>query len=173
MTENYKFAHADPWWTDEFKHLEYKRYPSNNPVEDNEWREAGFGKLEFVSASFTMADLEANMPEFANPFLNLVDWDHISLKFYMMMPFEGLPPHRDSYVGYKKHYGIEELSRIRRCVVFLENWKSGHYFDVENVGFVNWRAGDYVLLNHRALHYAVNIGSEPRYTLQITGVAKQ
>lgn len=172
MTKNYEFCHIDPWWADEFKKLDYKRYPSNNPDEDKRWRDAGFEKLEFISGSCTMADLKSDMPDFAQPFLKLLDWDNISLKFYMMLPFEGLPPHRDSYVGYKKHYGVEDVSKVWRCVVFLENWKSGHYFDVENFGFVNWRAGDYVLLNHTALHYAVNMGNEPRYTLQITGTTK-
>jgi hypothetical protein len=53
--------------------------------------------------------------------------------------------------------------------VFLEDWKSGHYFEGNDVAKVNWRAGDVVEWQYDASHMAANLGLEPRYTLQITG----
>ena len=54
--------------------------------------------------------------------------------------------------------------------MFLENWKSGHYFEVDGFPVFNWKAGDYCMWTHSVPHFAANIGIEDRYTLQITGV---
>jgi hypothetical protein len=61
-------------------------------------------------------------------------------------------------------------SEVYRAIVFLEDWQSGHYFEIDNIGVVNWCAGDYYLWNGDAPHAASNIGIDPRYTLQITGI---
>ena len=46
----------------------------------------------------------------------------------------------------------------------------GHYFEIDNQAFTGWEKGDYVMWREDAPHAASNIGIEPRYTLQITGV---
>jgi hypothetical protein len=61
------------------------------------------------------------------------------------------------------------LENVRRVLVLLEDWKSGHYLEVDQIGIINWSAGDYVIWNYDCQHAASNIGIEDRYTLQITG----
>jgi hypothetical protein len=51
----------------------------------------------------------------------------------------------------------------------LEDWKPGHYLEIDGVGVVNWVAGDYFMWESNVPHAAANIGIEDRYTLQITG----
>ena len=58
---------------------------------------------------------------------------------------------------------------IRRALVLLEDWQSGHYLEAIGIPFVNWSAGQVVEWIYDAPHMAANIGLEPRYTLQITG----
>jgi ectoine hydroxylase-related dioxygenase (phytanoyl-CoA dioxygenase family) len=65
-----------------------------------------------------------------------------------------------------------EPSQVWRCIIFLEGWKSGHYFEINGAAHMNWRAGDYVLWNNDVPHFAGNFGLEPRYTMQITGTQK-
>ena len=57
----------------------------------------------------------------------------------------------------------------RRVLLFLEDWKPGHYFEMNSIGYTDWNAGDYVEWDCTVPHAASNIGIEPRYTLQITG----
>jgi hypothetical protein len=54
----------------------------------------------------------------------------------------------------------------------MEDWKSGHYMEVDGNPIVNWNRGDYVMWNYDVPHYAGNFGIEPRYTMQITGTTK-
>ena len=65
-------------------------------------------------------------------------------------------------------YGYDPLD-IVRATVMLEDWKPGHYLEVNSVPYVNWRAGDTVEWVYDTPHMAANIGLEDRYTLQITG----
>jgi hypothetical protein len=53
--------------------------------------------------------------------------------------------------------------------VLLEDWKPGHYLEVDGVPYVNWKAGQTSEWVYDAPHMAANIGLEDRYTLQITG----
>ena len=50
--------------------------------------------------------------------------------------------------------------------------KPGHYFEYDSRGLVNWKKGDYVMYSTDTPHAASNIGIEPRYTLQVTGILK-
>jgi hypothetical protein len=58
---------------------------------------------------------------------------------------------------------------IRRAVVLLEDWKSGHYFEGLGTPLTQWKAGQVIEWTYDTPHLAANIGFEPRYTLQITG----
>jgi hypothetical protein len=53
--------------------------------------------------------------------------------------------------------------------VFLEDWKPGHYFEGMDNPVTGWLAGDVVEWGYDAPHMAANLGTAPRYTLQITG----
>ena len=53
--------------------------------------------------------------------------------------------------------------------MLLEDWKSGHYLEVNSRPVVDWPAGQVVEWVYDTPHSAANIGLEDRYTLQITG----
>ena len=81
-----------------------------------------------------------------------------------------LPEHVDTYERYINLFNLKgKEDTIRRAVVFLEDWKPGHYFEIDSTAVVNYKAGEYVLWSPEVPHSASNIGVEPRYTLQITG----
>jgi hypothetical protein len=54
-------------------------------------------------------------------------------------------------------------------VVFLEQWQSGHYFEGGDEVVTGWEAGDVVEWEYDLEHIAANLGTAPRYTLQING----
>jgi hypothetical protein len=85
-----------------------------------------------------------------------------------MVTNEIIPVHGDNYKLYREIFNCK-LNDINRIIIFLEDWKSGHYFELDGEPFVNWKAGDYFIWNGDLEHMAANIGIEDRYTLQITG----
>jgi hypothetical protein len=88
----------------------------------------------------------------------------------LFKPGEVGPLHTDVYPYYTDLYQCED-AELFRVIVFLEDWKNGHYFELENNGITNYVAGDWIgwnLLN--TPHLVANLGTENRYTLQLTGV---
>lgn len=169
---NYKFGHTDPWWDESFKKLDFKYLPIKNTFDEDRWRQQGYTGITLNGMIVNMQTLEKNMPDYAVPFLTMFDWKNVSLSYYCQQTLNMFPLHFDSYLTYRKLYNIDDSSKIWRCIVFLEDWKSGHYFEIDGRGFINWKCGDYVVWNNDTPHFAANIGTEPRYTMQITGVEK-
>ena len=81
-----------------------------------------------------------------------------------------MPVHNDLYKRYIEVFNLQgQEHRIRRAIVLLEDWHSGHYLEVAGHPYVNWKAGHTVEWVYDTPHMAANIGLEDRYTLQITG----
>jgi len=81
-----------------------------------------------------------------------------------------LPEHVDTYERYIELFDLKgKEDTIRRAVLFLEDWQSGHYLEIEGQAIPHWSKGDYVAWTTNTPHMAANIGITPRYTLQITG----
>jgi hypothetical protein len=81
-----------------------------------------------------------------------------------------LPMHSDLYLKYIDLFNLQgQEHTIRRAIVFLEDWQSGHYSEFIGVAFTGWRAGQLVEWSYDTPHMAANLGPTPRYTLQITG----
>jgi hypothetical protein len=162
----YKTGHIKPWWNDNFKDLPYEYYPIKNTWDEERWIKEGYKGVTLNGALYAMPN---PMPDYAELFLNLFDWKNVGIGFFRMNTLEMFPIHQDHYVSYQQKFNITDPLTVWRCIVFLEDWKSGHYMEVDNTPIVNWKRGDYVMWNYNVPHYAGNFGTEPRYTMQITG----
>jgi len=169
----YKFGHVTPWWDDSFKKLNYEYLPIKNSFDEERWRQQGYVNVVLNGETVNMKKLMTDMPEYAKPFLTMFDWEHVGLAYYRQNTLNLFPSHYDSYISYRKMWNIEDPARVWRCVVFLEDWKSGHYFEIDGVAHLNWHKGDYCAWNNDTPHFAANIGTEPRYTMQITGCTRK
>ena len=162
-------GHVTPWWDNSFKKLNFINYPLSNVEDIQKWLDEGYGGFTFGGAVFNM---KQQLPDYSQPFFKLFDWEHVGISYFRLNTMHAVPMHQDGYPGFIERNRVITLSRIRKCIVFLEDWKSGHYLEVEGTPFVKWSAGDYVIWKYDAEHYAANIGQDPRYTMQITGLGK-
>ena len=85
-----------------------------------------------------------------------------------MPPGTIMPEHRDTYPRYKSLHNLDKLENICRILIFLNDWESGHYFEVDTKPVVNWTKGEYIMWRGDTPHIAANVGSTNRYTMQIT-----
>jgi len=157
------------FWDDEFKSLAYVNEPFNDDTNLRLWTEAGFAN------KFTgdMCDMRGAQPRWNQQFINIFEqlgWQDIGTSYYRMMPGTILPTHSDLYKKYIDIFKLQgQEQTIRRAVVFLEDWRPGHYAEYNDQPFVNWSAGWTIEWQYNAPHMAANMGLTPRYTLQITG----
>lgn len=167
--------HNDSWgqacftdvWSDDYRDLSYINEPFNDVITEKIWRDRGFDQQRFTGDLYDMRSPE---PSWMTYFRQWLPMQHFGWSLYRMTPGTVLPEHGDTYRRFREIYGVRDLDRIRRYVIFLDNWKSGHYLEVNDVPIVGWSKGSAVFWHGAVPHIAANIGREDRYTLQITGV---
>jgi hypothetical protein len=164
-------GHIDPFWDNEYLHLTYVHEPFNNSVDLQRWRKEGYVHPD---SHFTglLCDMRRPQPSWNN---KLISWfestfnvTDVGTSYYKMGTGVILPLHGDTYKKYRELFGCK-LDRIIRALVMPEDWKSGHYLEIDGVAFTNWKAGDYFWWRGDVVHLAANIGLAKRYTIQLTG----
>jgi len=161
--------HIEQFWDDEFKQLNYINETFNDTVNLTTWLALGYAN-QFTG---DMCDMRSPQPSWNHQFVDMFKkkgWKDVGTSYYRMGTGTILPTHGDLYVKYIELFKLQgQQHRIHRAIVFLENWKSGHYFEGNGVPVTEWQAGDVVEWTYDTLHLAANMGIDPRYTLQITG----
>jgi hypothetical protein len=168
-TQGYKRYRIDPFWNDEYKRLTYIQEQFNDAAKLAEWAEIGYQNV----ATGYMCDMRSPQPSWNDSFVKLFTakrWKNIGTSYYRMDAGAILPMHQDLYKKYVQLFDLQgQEQHIRRAIVFLEDWSSGHYLEIAHDVIIHWRAGDVVEWAYDTPHMAANIGMIPRYTLQITG----
>lgn len=170
MTDNAIIKYnLEVFWDDEFKQLEYIQEPFNDPQSVNHWINQGY-QSKITGA---LADMRGRQPSWNNQFIQHFEslgWKDIGTAYYRMSTGTVMPNHSDLYKKYVEVFNLQgQEHTICRAIVMLEDWKSGHYLELQGVPIVNWKAGTVVEWIYDTPHMAANIGLEDRYTLQITG----
>lgn len=159
----------EAFWDDEFKNLNYNMEPFNDPISVKRWLDLGY-QPKFVG---DLCDMRNPQPSWnqriVDHFANL-GWRDIGTSYYRMTPGTVLPTHNDLYLKYIQLFNLQGGEHtIRRAIIFLEDWKPGHYLEVMDIPYTSWKAGQVVEWIYDTPHLSANIGLENRYTLQITG----
>ena len=166
QTNTWAQGHVDPWWGVRHRDLAYLNEPFNDISSLSEWRRLGFSQSRFTG---DMYDMRSSEPVWVDAFRNVFPFERFSWSFYRMPPGSVLPAHRDTYDRFKLIHGLETTHSVVRTIVFLEDWASGHYLEMNGTPVTGWRAGDWVSWHDDFLHLAANMGRTDRYTLQLTG----
>ena len=163
-----------PFWDDEYKKLNYRKEIFNDEYAIGEWRENGYDN-DVEKFSGKMANHNDKQPNWNEIFKSWAFHEHglknVGCCYYRMGTNDIIPNHFDAYNVYTEKFNCE-AEDVHKILVFLEDWKSGHYFEFNNQPIVNWKRGDYFIWSGKVPHMAANIGIEDRYTLQITGHKK-
>jgi len=158
-----------PFWDEEFKELNYIKERFNDSVTLQKWQKDGF------QGPFGgwMCDMRNTQPKWNQRFIDYftaLGWKNIGTSYYRMDTGSILPTHIDTYQRYIELYNLRgEENKIRRAVVFLEDWHNGHYAECQEKAYTHWSAGFTITWPWDAPHLAANLGTTSRYTLQITG----
>ena len=55
--------------------------------------------------------------------------------------------------------------------LFLQDRLMGHYFEMEDKTWLDYKRGDYTIIEPNKTHLVANLGYQQRFTMQITGYA--
>jgi hypothetical protein len=161
--------HVPAFWDDEFKRLNYVNETFNDPESVDRWLAQGFAN-QFTG---DMCDMRSAQPSWNKTIIEVFEqmgWQDVGTSYYRMMPGTILPTHQDLYKKYIELFDLAgQEHTIHRAVIFLEDWQPGHYLEALDQPMIKWRAGDVIEWVYDTPHLAANMGSTPRYTLQVTG----
>ena len=159
-------GHISRYWSaNDFKNLEYTRQPISQDEIDT-WKSQGYDHVKSFTGS--MYDSRNPMPGWLYRMDNFFpNQKNLTYTFYKMSTLEIMPVHVDHFNTYKKLFNAK-TENIRRVLVMLEDWKPGHYLEIDGTGITSWVAGDWFMWEADVPHAASNIGIDDRYTLQIT-----
>ena len=150
------------FWDNEFKHLDYIQEPFNDPVSVDRWISQGY----HTKITGDLCDMRHQLPNWAKYFVTMYQdwgWQNIGLAFYRMHTGTVMPVHQDLYRRYIEIFNLQGREHtIRRALVLLEDWKPGHYLEVDGVPYVDWPAGKTVEWVYDTPHSAANLGLEDR-----------
>ena len=150
----------------DYKKLEYINKPFNDQDTLEKWKSLGHNYEKYTGL---MRDQSHQLPGWCFDVAKKVPLKNATITLYCMTPGTILPEHGDTFIRYREIMNLKPTDDVGRAVVFLEDWKSGHYFEINETPVVNWKSGDYILWKNDTPHMAANIGKEHRYTMQITG----
>ena len=162
-------GHVNPFWfKEDYVNLPYVKQETTIKEEVDQWVNMGYPR----ETSFTgcMYSNKNPMPAFVNNFKNMFsNLENMTFTLYRMQTMDVMPVHIDHFSTYKNIFGINQ-DKVVRILVMLEDWKSGHYLEIDGQGITDWKAGDYFIWKNHVPHAASNIGKidDLRYTLQIT-----
>jgi hypothetical protein len=168
-THSYHRYQLYPFWDSEYKTLDYIHEEFNDPENLKLWTDLGYAN------KFTgyMCDMRSPQPSWNQRFIEIftgMGWQDIGTSYYRMTTGTILPTHGDLYLKYIELFNLKGRKHtIRRAIVLLEDWKSGHYLEIMGQPINDWKAGTVIEWPEDTPHLAANIGLEDRYTLQITG----
>jgi hypothetical protein len=151
----------------DYKNLNYVNRPFNDIDTVKKWKSLGHNYEKYTGL---MVDQSQKIPNWCYAIAKQLSLKNFGIVLYCMTPGTIMPEHRDTFVRYKKVMNLNNSNDVYRAVIFLEDWKSGHYFEIDNNPLVNWKKGDCVMWKNDIPHMAANLGKENRYTMQITGV---
>ena len=93
------------------------------------------------------------------------DFDHYVVSAIKIPPGQTIPCHADKHYILQQTHGAGDTWRY---LIFLEDWKNGHYFEINNQPIVNWKAGNWVKFHRSCWHLGGNMGIHPFYSAQVT-----
>ena len=162
-------GHVNPFWTKEdYVNLPYVKQETTIKEEVDQWVDMGYPR----ETSFTgcMYSSKNPMPSFVDGFKTMFsNLENMTFTLYRMQTMDVMPVHVDHFSTYKNLFNADR-DRVIRILVMLEDWKPGHYLEIDGKGITDWQAGDYFIWKNHVPHAASNIGKidDLRYTLQIT-----
>jgi hypothetical protein len=169
MTNLYHRYQLYPFWDEEYKTLDYVNETFNDSESINQWLAQGYAN-QFTG---DMCDMRSPQPVWNQRVVDIFagqGWKDIGTSYYRMNTGTVLPTHGDLYLKYIDLFNLQGREHtIRRAIILLEEWKSGHYLEIMGRPITDWKAGTVIEWAYDTPHMAANIGLEPRYTLQITG----
>jgi hypothetical protein len=123
-----------------------------------------WGFTEYNTEYYQQFELPDEFHKFAKSIFS-----NYSLSVIKQMPGQTIPEHIDTFYQFSLKNNCDR-NDVCRLNFFLEDWKTGHYFEMDSEPVLKWKSMDFQVIRYGVPHLSGNNGKEPKYTMQITGL---
>ncbi len=131
--------------------------------------------IKYIMAGYTDKNTQYyqtfDLPEEYHTFAKSIFTEY-SLSVIKQMPGQTIPQHFDTFYKFCERNNCSKID-VCRLNFFLEEWKTGHYFEINNEPYVDWGKMNFKIIRYGQPHLSGNMGMEPKYTMQITGLYEE
>jgi len=131
--------------------------------------------IKYIMAGYTDKNTQYyqtfDLPEEYHTFAKSIFTEY-SLSVIKQMPGQTIPQHFDTFYKFCERNNCSKID-VCRLNFFLEEWKTGHYFEINNEPYVDWGKMNFKIIRYGHPHLSGNMGMEPKYTMQITGLYEE
>lgn len=152
------------WQSKDFVDLDYEYLPAYGREDMCRYQ----SPIYKTSVGNWVYHLPKPMPHFVDQVIERFNYRIKSPAINKLTPGQVLPLHKDLYTIYKKVHGINDIERIERYIIFLEDCENGHFMQIEDKFITQWTAGDVISWQGTTKHAAYNMGTNDRYVMQLT-----
>jgi hypothetical protein len=119
---------------------------------------------------------EDDCPSWVKEMKYLFPWlKHSVVTVNKIMPGRFIAPHNDTLYKITQKVKNENIDvegmKTYRINLFLQDRLMGHYFEMEDKTWLDYKRGDYTIIEPNKTHLVANLGYQQRFTMQITGYA--
>ena len=140
----------------------------------------GAGKLDHVRYGYTEHNTKYTqwiddrdvLPDEFTQIRDFCNLDYATVACFKQNPGQTTAWHFDTFRGAVKRGNLDndDAKKIRRYLLFLEDWHWGHILQIGNNVLTHWKAGDMYTWEYGMYHLSTNAGIIPKWTCQITGL---
>ena len=167
MSENIIFeGSAGKAWEDEHRRLRYTREPLSE-FDRLLYERSGYNMLKDTSLTHEIYS-DPILPLWCRHLTHVFGLYDLESAFHKIGLLDFVPPHVPSDVSYCDKYTVDP-ENVFQVIMFLEDWQSGQYLELDNIGITNWKEGTwYKIRSGTTISYG-NFGKANMYLFWVTG----
>lgn len=158
------------FWNDDYKTLDYITDYVTSGDTQQQWTAQGHLSAAVVIANYhSVRPMPAWVKEFDQYFPN---FENFAITLHRIDVGRYFPKHADYYKKYKEVFNIPNGQDVHRMVMFFEDRKPGQFYEIDDVVYTDWKAGQVYQWKNDTTHMVANLGESPRYALIATCTEK-
>ena len=110
------------------------------------------------------------MPDVVYQIKDHFDYDVCSVAVNLTKPGDYLPLHSDRYERWMEVFEVDNVEKIYRHIVMLEDCVPGQMIQIHKNVYTSWSCGSFYGWRGTAQHAIYNFSTENRYAIQVTGI---
>ena len=153
-------------WAEEHRRLPYTREPLSE-FDRLLYERSGYKMLKDTSLTH---EIYSNpiLPTWCNYLTHIFGLYDMDVEFHKIGLLDFVPQHVPSIKKYCEKHTVDP-ENVFQIVMFLEDWQSGQYLELDNIGITNWKEGDwYKIRSGTEIAYG-NFGKANMYLFSVTG----